>query len=92
MFLYIDIVDEGFKQLKEYYTHKLPVFMKYATSCNKILYRDIDLDRSFREHFGERNQPEPQICVEQSIQEPIQKQHESVECPFTYVIPPEDAI
>lgn len=88
MFLYIDIVDEGFRQLKEYYTHKLPVFMKYATSCNKILYRDIDLDRSFREHFGERNR----VSVEQPpIQEPVQKQHESIECPWTYVIP-EDAI
>ena len=91
MFLYIDIVDEGFRQLKEYYTHKLPIFMKYATSCNKILYRDIDLDRSFREHFGQRNQTPTQVPVEQPpAQETTQEHHESIECPFTYVVPPEE--
>ena len=58
--------------------------MKYATLCNKILYRDIDLDRSFREHFGERNQPEPQIQVQ--VNQPVQEHHESIECPWTIVI------
>ena len=57
MFLYIELVDEGFKSLKDYYSHKLPIFMKYATSCNKILYKDLDLDRSFRDHYAERHKP-----------------------------------
>ena len=87
MFLYIDMVDEGFKQLKEYYSHKLPVFMKYATSCNKILYRDIDLDKSFREHFAERNKSQAPIIIDQN--EPIEHKTESIECPWTVVIPPD---
>lgn len=91
MFLYIDLVDEGFKQLKEYYSHKLPVFMKYATSCNKILYRDSELDRSFREHFEERNKAQAPIIVEQTQIQPVESKPESIECPWTVVIP-DDAI
>ena len=45
--MYIDLVDEGFKKLKEFYTAKQPVFMKYATECSRILYRDFELNKEY---------------------------------------------
>ena len=54
-FLYLDIVDEGFRKLKEFYTFRLPVFMKYATKCSKVLYRDYDLNQRYEHYSTMRN-------------------------------------
>lgn len=53
-FVYLDIVDEGFKKLKEFYTYRLPVFMKYATSCSRVIYKDNDLNQKYEQYHSER--------------------------------------
>lgn len=53
-FVYLDIVDEGFKKLKEFYSFRLPVFMKYATSCSRVIYKDNDLNRKYEQYHSER--------------------------------------
>ena len=52
--MYIDLVDEGFKKLKEYYSYKQPVFLKYATECSRILYRDYDLEKEYQRVMAHR--------------------------------------
>ena len=53
-FIYLDIVDEGFKKLKEFYSYRLPVFMKYATSCSRVIYKDNDLNAQFEKYYKEQ--------------------------------------
>ena len=81
-FLYLDIVDEGFRKLKEYYTNKLPVFMKYATDCSKVLYRDDKLYSMFNYYKDLRNR-QPPIIAPWDIKIPEEK------IPWSIVIPPE---
>ena len=56
-FLFIELVDEGFKKLKEYHANKMPVYMKYATSVKKVIYRDFDIDQGFNKWTSIRSKP-----------------------------------
>ena len=53
-FLFIELVDEGFKKLKEYLANKMPVYMKYATSVKKVIYRDYDMNMAYKKHMEAR--------------------------------------
>lgn len=41
--VYIEIVDVGFKSIKDYFSHKKSTFMKYAKSYNVLTYSEYDL-------------------------------------------------
>ena len=53
-FLFIELVDEGFKKLKEYLANKMPVYMKYATSVKKVIYRDYDMNEAYDRYVNSR--------------------------------------
>lgn len=40
---YLDIIDDGFPQTRNYYTSRLPMFDKYATECKEVRFRDDEL-------------------------------------------------
>lgn len=44
---YFDIVDTGFKQTKNYYEEKKPIFSRYAKSCNDVIFNDAELDDKY---------------------------------------------
>ena len=56
-FVYLDVIDEGFKKIKEFYSFRLPVFMKYATSCSRVLMKDNDIDKKYENYYMLRNPP-----------------------------------
>lgn len=82
-FLYLDVVDEGFKKLKEYYMNKLPVFMKYATNCSRVLYKDNHLREMFNFYKSLRISDPPHIAPWDIV---IPNE---VKVPWDIVIPPE---
>ena len=43
--LYIELVDMGFKQIKNFYYSKLPVFNKYASSTEDVMIDQYELDK-----------------------------------------------
>ena len=72
--LYIDLVDEGFKKLKEFYANRNKVFMKYATECSDIVYRDMDIEARYQKYKRLRSIPPWSIKIPAKI--------EPVECPW----------
>lgn len=53
--LYIDIVDMGFKVLKEYYAYRYPVYEKYANECRSYIYNDMKLKTDYDRYYKARN-------------------------------------
>ena len=54
---YIEIVDIGFPQCSKYYSHKKPIFLKYALSCREIVMKDDYIDSKYEEITTLRNTP-----------------------------------
>ncbi len=46
---FLDVIDNGFKSIRNYYVKKLPMFRKYATSVHDINVTDKDLDEKYYE-------------------------------------------
>ena len=53
--MYIELVDMGFKQIKNYYYHKLAIFNKYATSTSDTVIDQYELDQRYNNLMKERN-------------------------------------
>lgn len=51
---YYEIVDVGFGQIQKYYSHKKPVFEKYATSCREVNIKEMELDKKYKEIYDSR--------------------------------------
>ena len=45
--LYLDLVDHGFYQTKNYYSAKKPIFSKYAKSCKDIHMSDEEINQRY---------------------------------------------
>jgi superfamily II DNA or RNA helicase len=58
---YIEIVDNGFVQIKRYYNEKKPIFAKYATKCSDIKLTDNDLDTKCNKIIEERSKLIPLV-------------------------------
>ena len=56
--LYIELVDEGVKKIKEFYSFKQSVFMKYAKECVRIIYRDQELKDEYTKIMRNRKRLE----------------------------------
>lgn len=54
---YIELVDIGFPQCSRYYTHKKPIFLKYALSCREIMMREDYINDKYHEIMVIRNTP-----------------------------------
>lgn len=54
---YIELVDIGFSQCSKYYSHKKPVFLKYAIECREIVMKDDYIFRRYKEIMDNRSIP-----------------------------------
>lgn len=54
---YIELVDIGFSQCSKYYSHKKPVFLKYAISCREIVMKPEYIRTKSCEILSIRNAP-----------------------------------
>ena len=54
---YIELVDIGFAQCSKYYSHKKPIFLKYAVSCREIVLKPDYIESKYNEIMEERNIP-----------------------------------
>lgn len=52
--LYIELVDMGFKYIRKFYYHKLPIFNKYASNVSDTTIDQYELDKRYQNIINDR--------------------------------------